>query len=124
MVEEAGQVLEAHVLTSLVSSGMCQHTMAVSRRRSTVHQFTISSALGIPSNCVQRWQRSVSSYAATRFFSLTVETIIALSMDSERGKELFKFDRSLMERLADAHLPMTQINVQRRMRPDISHFIR
>ena len=45
-------------------------------------------------------------------------------MDSERGKELFKFDRSLMERLADGKLPMTQINVQRRMRPDISHFIR
>ena len=45
-------------------------------------------------------------------------------MDSERGKELFKFDRSLMERLADEHFPMTQINVQRRMRPDISHFIR
>lgn len=45
-------------------------------------------------------------------------------MDSARGKELFKFDRSMMERLADAGLPMSQINMQRRMRPEISHFIR
>ncbi len=45
-------------------------------------------------------------------------------MDSERGRELYKFDRSLMERLADGRLPMTQINVQRRMRPSISHNIR
>ncbi len=45
-------------------------------------------------------------------------------MDSERGRELYKFDRSLMERLADDRLPMSQINVQRRMRPSISHNIR
>lgn len=45
-------------------------------------------------------------------------------MDSEKGKELYKFDRSMMERLADLQMPMTQINVQRRMRPTISHFIR
>jgi hypothetical protein len=45
-------------------------------------------------------------------------------MDSERGKMLFKFDRSLMERLADNGLPLSVINVQRRMRPSISHFIR
>jgi hypothetical protein len=45
-------------------------------------------------------------------------------MDSERGKQLFKFDRSLMERLADNGFPMSQINVQRRMRPTISHHIR
>ena len=45
-------------------------------------------------------------------------------MDNERGKELFKFDRSLMERLADNGFPMSQINVQRRMRPAISHHIR
>ena len=49
---------------------------------------------------------------------------IALSMDSDRGKEFFKFDRSLMERLADNGFPMSQINVQRRMRPTISHHIR
>lgn len=45
-------------------------------------------------------------------------------MDSERGNQLFKFDRSLMERLADNGFPMSQINVQRRMRPTISHHIR
>lgn len=49
---------------------------------------------------------------------------VALSMDSSRGKDLFKFDRSLMERLADNGFPMSQINVQRRMRPAISHHIR
>ena len=45
-------------------------------------------------------------------------------MDSDRGKDLFKFDRSMMERLADNGFPMSQINVQRRMRPTISHHIR
>ncbi len=45
-------------------------------------------------------------------------------MDSTSGRELFKFDRSLMERLSDMGMSMTQINVQRRMRPSISHFVR
>jgi hypothetical protein len=45
-------------------------------------------------------------------------------MDSAIGNELYKFDRSLMERLSDTGFPMSQINVQRRMRPTISHFIR
>jgi hypothetical protein len=45
-------------------------------------------------------------------------------MDSARGSELYKFDRSLMERLSDAGMSMSQLNVQRRMRPMISHFIR
>ncbi|EKM48784.1 uncharacterized protein PHACADRAFT_202401 [Phanerochaete carnosa HHB-10118-sp] len=88
MVEEAGQVLEAHILTSLVSS---------------VHHLI---CIGDP----EQLRPTLATFA--------------LSMDSERGKELFKFDRSLMERLAIEHLPMTQISVQRRMRPDISHFIR
>jgi hypothetical protein len=48
----------------------------------------------------------------------------ALSMDSVTGRELFKFDRSLMERLSDMGMTMSQINVQRRMRPTISHFVR
>ncbi|KAI0696188.1 hypothetical protein BC835DRAFT_1272285 [Cytidiella melzeri] len=88
MVEEAGQVLEAHILTSLVSS---------------VHHLI---CIGDP----QQLRPNLATFA--------------LSMDSERGKELYKLDRSLMERLSDAHMPMTQINVQRRMRPAISHFIR
>jgi len=45
-------------------------------------------------------------------------------MDSGRGGELFKFDRSMMERLSDNGFPMSQINVQRRMRPTISQHIR
>jgi hypothetical protein len=45
-------------------------------------------------------------------------------MDNRRGRELFKFDRSLMERLAFNGLAMSQINVQRRMRPTISTLIR
>jgi hypothetical protein len=45
-------------------------------------------------------------------------------MDSTSGRELFKFDRSLMERLSDVGMRMSQINVQRRMRPRISHFVR
>ncbi|EED83477.1 predicted protein [Postia placenta Mad-698-R] len=88
MVEEAGQVLEAHVITSLVQS---------------VNQLI---CIGDP----QQLRPNLASFA--------------LSMDSERGNQLFKFDRSLMERLADNGLPMSQINVQRRMRPTISHFIR
>ncbi|TFY64195.1 hypothetical protein EVJ58_g2786 [Rhodofomes roseus] len=88
MVEEAGQVLEAHILTSLVSS---------------VHHLI---CIGDP----QQLRPNLATFA--------------LSMDSERGKQLFKFDRSLMERLADGGLPMSQINMQRRMRPEISHFIR
>ncbi|KAI0092232.1 hypothetical protein BDY19DRAFT_929008 [Irpex rosettiformis] len=88
MVEEAGQVLEAHILTSLVTS---------------VHHLI---CIGDP----QQLRPNLATYS--------------LSMDSERGKELYKFDRSLMERLHDAEMPMTQINVQRRMRPSISHFIR
>ena len=34
---------------------------------------------------------------------------------------MFKFDRSLMQRLANNGFPMSQINVQRHMRPTISH---
>ncbi|KIY53920.1 hypothetical protein FISHEDRAFT_54900 [Fistulina hepatica ATCC 64428] len=47
-----------------------------------------------------------------------------LSMDSDKGKELYRFDRSLMERLSDNGAPMSLINVQRRMRPQISQFVR
>jgi hypothetical protein len=45
-------------------------------------------------------------------------------MDSTSGRELFKFDRSLMERLSDNGMAMSRINVQRRMRPSISRFVR
>lgn len=45
-------------------------------------------------------------------------------MDSKRGRELYRFDMSLMERLATAGFPMSVINQQRRMRPAISALIR
>jgi hypothetical protein len=44
-------------------------------------------------------------------------------MDNKRGAALFRFDMSLMERLA-TELQMSQIDVQRRMRPSISSLIR
>ncbi|KAH8981146.1 hypothetical protein EDB92DRAFT_2055683 [Lactarius akahatsu] len=88
MVEEAGQVLEAHILASLVPS--VEHLICI----------------GDP--------KQLRPNLAT----------FTLSMESASGRELFKFDRSLMERLSDGGMSMSQINVQRRMRPSISHFVR
>ncbi|KAI0313808.1 hypothetical protein OF83DRAFT_1248643 [Amylostereum chailletii] len=88
MVEEAGQVLESHIVAALVPS--VEHLICI----------------GDP----QQLRPTLANFA--------------LSMDSERGRKLYKFDRSLMERLANAGWPMSQINVQRRMRPSISHFPR
>lgn len=45
-------------------------------------------------------------------------------MDSRQGRELYKFDMSLMERLSSSGLGMSRIDVQRRMRPTISSLIR
>jgi len=45
-------------------------------------------------------------------------------MDHPMGKQIYRFDQSLMERLASSGLSMSQLNVQRRMRPDISALIR
>jgi hypothetical protein len=58
------------------------------------------------------------------FAEYVLHFTLALSMDSRRGSELFKFDMSLMERLAKSGLPMSRIDVQRRMRPEISSLIR
>ncbi|KAJ6499128.1 hypothetical protein C8R45DRAFT_981206 [Mycena sanguinolenta] len=88
LVEEAGQVLEAHILGSLVPS--------------VEHLILIGDPLQL--------RPTLNNYA--------------LSMDNKRGKEVFKFDMSLMERLAVNGLAMSQINVQRRMRPTISTLIR
>lgn len=52
--------------------------------------------------------------------ALTVE----LSADNRRGGMLYKFDVSLMERLASQGFPMSQLQVQRRMRPEASALIR
>ncbi|KAJ7647110.1 hypothetical protein FB45DRAFT_821739 [Roridomyces roridus] len=88
LVEEAGQVLEAHILGSLVPS--VEHLILI----------------GDP----QQLRPTLNNYS--------------LSMDNPRGGQLYKFDMSLMERLASNRLAMSQINVQRRMRPQISSLIR
>ena len=48
---------------------------------------------------------------------------VALSMENKRG-QIYKFDMSLMERLSASGFPMSRIDVQRRMRPEISSLIR
>ncbi|KAI0316338.1 AAA domain-containing protein [Amylostereum chailletii] len=88
MVEEAGQVLESHIIAALVPS--VEHFISI----------------GDP----KQLHPTLANYS--------------LSMDSQHGRKFYKFDRSLMERLADSGWPMSQINVQRRMRPSISHFPR
>jgi len=45
-------------------------------------------------------------------------------MDNRVGGQIYKFDRSLMERLADNGSHMSLINVQRRMRPEIADYPR
>ncbi|KAL1748207.1 hypothetical protein HDZ31DRAFT_30258 [Schizophyllum fasciatum] len=86
MVEEAGQVLEAHILASLVPS--VQHLIEI----------------GDP----QQLRPTLANYR--------------LSMDHPVGGRIYRFDRSLMERLADNGAPMSLINVQRRMRPQIADY--
>ncbi|KAI5895259.1 uncharacterized protein SCHCODRAFT_01088480 [Schizophyllum commune H4-8] len=88
MVEEAGQVLEAHILASLVPS--VQHLIEI----------------GDP----QQLRPTLATYG--------------LSMDHSVGGRIYKFDRSLMERLADNGAPMSLINVQRRMRTNIADYPR
>ncbi|KAJ7593996.1 hypothetical protein C8J56DRAFT_925724 [Mycena floridula] len=88
LVEEAGQVLEAHILASLVPS--VQHLILI----------------GDP----LQLRPTLNNYS--------------LSMDNRDGAQLYKFDMSLMERLSSNGLTMSQINVQRRMRPAISGLIR
>ena len=121
MVEEAGQVLEAHILASLVPSGTSQ----LHQRGRIPHAIFIVEQLiciGDP----QQLRPNVSTFGESPTFFVTqcVTPSKALSMDSASGRELFKFDRSLMERLSDMGMAMSQINVQRRMRPTISHFVR
>ncbi|KAF5380591.1 hypothetical protein D9615_004617 [Tricholomella constricta] len=88
LVEEAGQVLEAHILGSLVPS--------------VEHLILIGDPLQL--------RPTLNNYS--------------LSVESKRGNQLFKFDMSLMERLSSTGFPMSQIDVQRRMRPAISSLIR
>ncbi|KAL5531131.1 hypothetical protein ACEPAG_4007 [Sanghuangporus baumii] len=88
IVEEAGQVLESHVLAGLIDS--VQHLVLI----------------GDP----LQLRPTLNNYA--------------LSMDNPRGRELYRFDMSLMERLSTSAFPMSRLDVQRRMRPEISSLIR
>ncbi|KAF8599525.1 P-loop containing nucleoside triphosphate hydrolase protein, partial [Ceratobasidium sp. AG-I] len=88
VVEEAGQVLESHILASLVQS--VQHLVMI----------------GDP----LQLRPSVNSYK--------------LSYDNPKTGLIYRFDRSLMERLSDGGFPMSQLDVQRRMRPAISSLIK
>ena len=117
-------MLEAHILASLVDSGSCL-LCAIPAHLTVKIQSNISFASGTQSNLGLIWRHTVCGFCKLmRLLRELTSTLTALSMDSERGKNLFKFDRSLMERLADNGFPMSQINVQRRMRPTISHHIR
>ncbi|KAJ1302896.1 hypothetical protein OPQ81_003195 [Rhizoctonia solani] len=88
IVEEAGQVLESHILASLVPS---------------VEQLIM---IGDP----LQLRPNVNNYK--------------LSVDNRETGSIYRFDQSLMERLHKSGFPMSQLNVQRRMRPAISSLIR
>ncbi|KAF8668071.1 P-loop containing nucleoside triphosphate hydrolase protein [Rhizoctonia solani] len=88
IVEEAGQVLESHILASLVGS--------------VEHVILIGDPLQLRPN--------INSYK--------------LATDNPKTGKIYKFDQSLMERLSSSGFPMSQIDVQRRMRPEISSLIR
>lgn len=45
-------------------------------------------------------------------------------MDNTRTGKVFRFDESLMERLSRMGLRMSQLDVQRRMRPEIADLVR
>ncbi|QRV86468.1 Zinc finger, NF-X1-type [Ceratobasidium sp. AG-Ba] len=88
IVEEAGQVLEAHVLATLVPS---------------ISQVIM---IGDP----KQLRPNLVNYK--------------LSIDNYDTGKIYRFDRSLMERLSDSGLHMSRLDVQRRMRPEISSLIR
>ncbi|CAE6467693.1 unnamed protein product [Rhizoctonia solani] len=88
IVEEAGQVLESHILASLVGS--------------VEHVILIGDPLQLRPN--------INSYK--------------MATENPKTGKIYKFDQSLMERLSSSGFPMSQIDVQRRMRPEISSLIR
>ena len=104
LVEEAGQVLEAHILGSLVPS--IEHLILIGdplQLRPTLNNYC----------------KSVLDDSNGRILT----TNVALSVESKQG-QIYKFDMSLMERLSSSGFPMSRIDVQRRMRPMISSLIR
>jgi superfamily I DNA and/or RNA helicase len=90
--EEAGEVLEAHMLSALIPS--VQHLIQIGDH--------------------QQLRPQINNYS--------------LSLESQQGG-LYQLDRSQFERLSigengKASIPIAQLNVQRRMRPEISTLIR
>jgi superfamily I DNA and/or RNA helicase len=104
LIEEAGQVLEAHVLGSLMES--IQHLIMI----------------GDP----LQLRPTISNYCEFHYsrINLFTDQKLALSMDHPRGVEIYKFDQSTMERLDAAGMPMSKLSVQRRMRPEIASIAR
>lgn len=105
LVEEAGQVLESHVLGSLVES--VEHLILI----------------GDP----KQLRPTLNNFCACQKIRLCVLLLIlieALSMNNRRGRKLYRFDMSLMERLSSYGLAMTRLSTQRRMRPEISSLVR
>ena len=108
LVEEAGQVMEAHILGTLVPS--IEHLILIGdplQLRPTLNNYC-----------------ELAQASCELIDSKTDPRHSALSMDNRRGRELYKFDMSLMERLTTSGLAMSRIDVQRRMRPMISSLIR
>ncbi|KAJ1299739.1 hypothetical protein OPQ81_007327 [Rhizoctonia solani] len=88
IVEEAGQVLESHILASLVPT--LEHVILI----------------GDP----KQLRPNINCYK--------------MATENPMTGYIYKFDQSLMERLSSSGFPMSQINVQRRMRPEIASLIR
>ncbi|PWN39120.1 P-loop containing nucleoside triphosphate hydrolase protein [Ceraceosorus guamensis] len=89
VVEEAGEVLEAHVLACLTRS---------------MEQLVL---IGDP----MQLRPHVNNFG--------------LSVENARGGQAYRLDLSLMERLAsECRIPMRRLEVQRRMRPEISELVR
>lgn len=105
IVEEAGQVLESHILASLVES--VQHMIMIG------DPLQLRPSVNVYSECNIYLQRD-SHHTCP----------LELATDNPITGQIFKFDQSMMERLSSAGFPMSQLDVQRRMRPAISSLIK
>jgi superfamily I DNA and/or RNA helicase len=118
IVEEAGQVLEAHVLAALVPS-IAQVIMIgdpLQLRPNLVNYSTFGRFHQI--------NRRKISLSALVYYLVHSYSSIELSVDNPRTGKIYRFDQSLMERLSTSGLHMSCLDVQRRMRPAISSLIR
>lgn len=106
IVEEAGQVLESHIFASLSDS--------------VEHIMMIGDPLQLRPN-INSWSEQYLWLSVTQSIDILWSE---LSMDNHKTGEIYRFDQSMMERLSSAGFPMSQIDIQRRMRPQISSLIR